>query len=168
MTTASIKRYEGVSIVASDLADSLHFWVDFVGGDLVMRGTSDGALPWRVSIGGSLVEIYQANERQAPSPGSTNQHYCWDIEPTEFDWWVQHGLTWNMRPKSISAHHNGKELSLYWDDPDGYHFEVAAHYCTDHELRKARESRMEAFRKLMALPQDRFTRASGPRPSLVS
>ena len=157
MAAASITRYEGASIVASDIRATLHFWVDFVGGQLIDEGSPDGRLPWRVDISGSAMEIYAAAAGQQPSPGATNQHYCWDIEPTDFDRWVERGKLWQMRPKSISAHHNGLELSLYWDDPDGYHFEVAAHYCTDHELRKTREARMGAFRELMALPQGPFT-----------
>ena len=54
---------------------------------------------------------------------------------------MQHALDWRMRPIHVSMHHNGLELSLFWDDPDGYHFEVAAHYCTDLELVKVVEDR---------------------------
>ena len=162
MTAASVTRYEGASIVASDIPTTLHFWVDFVGGELISEGTADGRLPWRVDVAGSVIEIYRVAARQTPSPGAGNQHYCWDVEPTDFDWWIERGRSWGMRPKSISAHHNGIELSLYWDDPDGYHFEVAAHYCTDFELRKARESRMFAFRELMQIPQAPFTLETRP------
>jgi len=163
--SASIIRYEGASIVASDIRATLHFWVDFVGGQLVGEGSADGRVPWRVDVSGSAMEIYAATADQRPSPGATNQHYCWDIEPTDCDRWVERGKLWQMRPKSISAHHNGLELSLYWDDPDGYHFEFTAHYCTDHELRKVREARIGVFRQLMALPQGRFSLQSAPSAS---
>jgi hypothetical protein len=75
-----------------------------------------------------------------------------------------------MRPQHVSMHHNGLEMGLYWDDPDGYHFEVAAHYCTDVELMKAREVRMARIRELLALPAQPFTRETGPthEPALAS
>jgi len=169
MEAPPIQRFEGVSIVASDIAATLHFWCDFVGGEIVGEGTVDGTVPWRIGLGGAVVEIYQQNDVQAPSPGAGNQHFCWDIEPVDVDWWMERGLSWKMRPIHVSMHHNGLELSLFWDDPDGYHFEIAAHYCTDLELVKARESRMARIRELLGLPSLPFTIQTGParEPALV-
>lgn len=165
MEAPPIERFGGVSIVSSDIAATLHFWVDFVGGELLADGSQDGAVPWQVGIGGSILEIYHETAEQHPSPGAGNQHFCWDIEPVDVDGWMEHGLDWRMRPIHVSMHHNGLELSLFWDDPDGYHFEVAAHYCTDFELVKARETRMGRIRELLALPAQPFTGQTGPTRS---
>src|SRR4051812_7828191 len=162
MEAPPIQRFEGVSIVSSNIPATLHFWVDFVGGQLVADGSEDGRVPWQVALGGSVVEIYHETTEQHASPGAGNQHFCWDIEPVDVDWWMEHALDWRMRPIHVSMHHNGLELSLFWDDPDGYHFEVAAHYCTDHELVKAREMRMGQIRELLALPALPFTAETGP------
>ena len=157
-----IKRFEGASFVSTDIEATLHFWIDFVGGDLVNAGTEDGGAPWQVSVGGVVLDFYQATDRQQPAPGTQSQHYCWDCDPLEFDFWVNQGLQWQMKPKSIGFHHNGKEMSLYWDDPDGYHFEVASHFCTNVELMKQRAVRAKQFNALNALPSERFSRQSGP------
>src|SRR5438445_252680 len=85
MNRPSVERFEGVSIVVSNIDATLHFWLDFVGGELVGTGTDDGRLPWRIAIGGAVVEVYQATVGQQPSPGSGNQHFCWDIEPVDVD-----------------------------------------------------------------------------------
>ncbi len=168
--SAQIQRFRGASMVASDIEATLHFWVDFAGADVVAEGTADGRLPWRLALGGAELEFYAATADQAPAPGSGNQHFCWDIEPVDVDWWLQRALEWRMRPRTISVHHNGLELGMYWDDPDGYHFEVAAHYCTDAELVQAHGERRERLRALMALPKARFTRDTGPerKPALAS
>ena len=168
MSKPSIERFEGVSIVASSIEATLHFWLDFVGGEMIGVGTADGRLPWRIALGGAVVEIYGATASQQPSPGSGNQHFCWDIEPVDVDRWLDRALAWRMRPEHISMHHNGLELGFYWDDPDGYHFEVAAHYCTDLELVKAREERMPRIRELLALPARPFSESSGPSRERVA
>jgi catechol 2,3-dioxygenase-like lactoylglutathione lyase family enzyme len=159
---ATLQRFAGAAIVASDIPASLHFWVDFAGAEIIAEGTPDGRLPWRLALGGVDLELYAAREDQMPAPGSENQHFCWDIEPVHVDWWLQRALNWGMRPRTVSVHHNGLELGIYWDDPDGYHFEVAAHYCTDAELVKAHGERKDRLRQLMALPKARFTRDTGP------
>jgi hypothetical protein len=78
------------------------------------------------------------------------------------DWWLQRALDWGMRPRTVSVHHNGLELGMYWDDADGYHFEVAAHFCTDAELVAFHGQRKERLRQLMALPKKQFSVATGP------
>jgi hypothetical protein len=162
MSAPPVKRYEGASFISTDFDASRHFWVDFVGGELVSEGTLDGRLPMRIALGGVMLEFYQATAEQQPAPGSGSQHYCWDTEPTDFDFWVKHGLEWELKPESISFHANGKEMSIYWDDPDGYHFEVSSHFCTNVELMKQRAVRAKQFAQLKALPAKPFTKSSGP------
>jgi catechol 2,3-dioxygenase-like lactoylglutathione lyase family enzyme len=168
MAAPPIKQFEGASFISTDIEASLHFWCDFVGAELIGEGDAEGRVPWRVALGGVVLEFYPAAEGQQPSPGTNGQHYCWDCEPTEFDFWIERGLAWQMRPKHIGVHANGKELSLYWDDPDGYHLEVAAHYCTNVELMKARAVRTKRFNELNALPDDPFTKDTQPSRQLTA
>jgi hypothetical protein len=167
--SATIDRFVGASIVTSDVEAMLHFWIDFAGGELIAPATGDGRLPWRIALGGVTMEFYQANTDQQPAPGSGNQHFCWDIDPVDVDWWLQRALDWGMRPRTVSVHHNGLELGLYWDDGDGHHFEVAAHFCTDAELVRFHAARKERIRELMALSKRRFTPDTGParQPALT-
>jgi hypothetical protein len=167
MAAPPITKFEGASFISTDIEATLHFWCDFVGGELVSRGSDDGRVPWQVALGGIVLDFYQATAEQQPSPGTDSQHYCWDCEPIDFDFWIDRGLAWRMRPKHFGVHTNGKEFSLYWDDPDGYHFEVAAHFCTNVEMMKARASQMKRLNEMNELPDAPFTKETGPQLTLA-
>src|SRR5690349_12250313 len=98
---ATIQRFVGLAVVATDITATLHFWVDFAGAIVLADGTSDGRQPWRLALGGVEIEVHAASADQQPSPGSSSQHFCWDIEPSDLEWWLERALAWGMRPRTV-------------------------------------------------------------------
>ena len=104
-------------------------------------------------MGGVLIDFFPADERQAPEPGTLGQHHAYVIDVADFDPWVEH-LKGNGVQHRL-AHHGLGRMSIYVDDPDGYHIELTAALDTDEEGRREIEKRGLRRYTNSAGPQDR-------------
>jgi catechol-2,3-dioxygenase len=135
MAAPSIERLEHWTLVASDVDRTLHFFTDVMGGQPPER--SGG--PVSVNLAGTLIDIFPASDRQQPSPGSGGQHHAYIIRLEEYDRWVEHlrGLSVPIRMTT----HGLWRMSIYVDDPDGYHLELTVPFDSEEVGRREIEKR---------------------------
>ena len=146
--------FEGPSFISTDLAATKRFWVDYLGGVLRAEASRDGSLPCQILLGEVVLEFYAAHEAERPGAGGPNhQHYAWDIEPGEYDLWAERAQTWQVHTLRVTAHAAIHGLSLFWDDPDGYHMELAAHYTNAEDMAEAKRLRAELIERLTSVPE---------------
>src|SRR5262249_52390608 len=138
------------------------------GATVVADGADDGARPCQLLLGGVVLEFYRAGPAEAPAPGGPNhQHYAWDIEPAEFNGWAARAKEWGIRPLRVTAHAAIHGLSIFFDDPDGYHMELAAHYVNAADMDVAKQARAELIQELAAIPGDAHPVRRGGPPTPV-
>jgi hypothetical protein len=88
-----------------------------------------------------------------PSPGSGGQHHAYIIRLEDYDPWVEHLKAHNVSARRTT--HGLGRMSVYVDDPDGYHIEFTVPFDDVEVGRKEIEKRGlldEAMR-----PPPRFT-----------
>src|SRR5262249_14301722 len=128
----------------------------------------DGAWPCQVLLGGVILEFYRARAGEAPGPGGPNhQHYAWDIEAADFDAWAARAKQWGRRPLRVTAHAAIHGLSIFFDDPDGYHMELAAHYVSAGDMAEAKDARAALIEELATIPGAAQRPATGPAAPAV-
>jgi catechol-2,3-dioxygenase len=77
--------------------------------------------PTSVNLAGPIIDLFPANENWQPSPGSGGQHHSYIIRLEDYDPWVEHFQSHDV-PIRCTTHGLGR-MSIYVDDPDGYHIE---------------------------------------------
>ena len=111
----SAKRLDHWTLVTSDLARTRQFYTEVLGAEPV-----DRASPAGVNFGGTTIDFFLENDRQHPSPGS--DHHAYAISLEDFDAWAEqlgeHGVSVSF------ANFGPTRMSMMFDDPDGYHFEL--------------------------------------------
>ena len=113
-----VQRLEHWTLVSGDVDRSRRFYTDVLGAEPPQRTGG----PVSVSLAGTIIDIFPANERQQPSPGSGGQHHAYIIHLEDYDPWVTH-----LRNQGCTPHlttHGLHRMSIYIDDPDGYHLEL--------------------------------------------
>lgn len=115
-----VQSFEHWTLVTSDLARSKRFYVDVLGATPIEREFPPG-----VVFGGTTIDMFSATQEQHPEPGSLGQHHAYGIRLEDFDAWVQH-LNKQDVPISIASH--TRHISIYLEDPDGYHFELVVRF----------------------------------------
>jgi catechol 2,3-dioxygenase-like lactoylglutathione lyase family enzyme len=122
----AIQRLEHWTLIASDVGRTQRWYVDVLGARIPERSG-----PPSVDLAGTLIDIFPSGgitpaglPFNTPSPGSIGQHHAYIIKLEDYDPWVRHfeelGLTYRR-----AAHGMGR-ISIYVDDPDGYHIELTA------------------------------------------
>jgi catechol 2,3-dioxygenase-like lactoylglutathione lyase family enzyme len=122
------------TLVARDVATSKKFYTEVLGATEV-----DREWPPSVILGDTMVDIFAAEGDQQPSPGTRGQHHAYDIKLEDFDRWVEH-----LKAKGIKhqlANHGLRRISIYVEDPDGYHLELTAGIATDEQGKQEIEKR---------------------------
>ena len=120
----SIERLEHWTLVSSDVGRTRRWYVDVLGAHIPERSG-----PPCVDLAGTLIDIFPSGgltpaglPLSTPSPGSIGQHHAYIIKLEDYDPWVRHfdelALTYRR-----AAHGMGR-ISIYIDDPDGYHIEL--------------------------------------------
>ena len=111
----SAKRLDHWTLVTSDLARTQQFYTE-----VLAAKPLDRPFPAGVSFGGTTIDFFLESERDHPSPGS--DHHAYTISLQDFDAWAEqlrgHGV-----PVSF-ANFGRTRMSMLFDDPDGYHFEL--------------------------------------------
>lgn len=112
-----VQRLEHWTLVTGDLERSKQFYTEVLGAKLPER--SGG--PTSVNLAGTVIDLFPSNDTQQPSPGSLGQHHAYIIKLEDYDPWVDQFRRHDV-PIRLATHGLGR-MSIYVDDPDGYHIE---------------------------------------------
>jgi len=142
-----ILALEHWTLVASDVERTKRFYADALGAEIVQRDW-----PPSVKLAGITIDIFAAIEGvQKPEPGSDGQHHAYRIRLEDFDRWIERLKAQNV-PYQLATH-GPRRLSIYVNDPDGYHIELTVPI-DDPEV-----GRREAEKRGIV----RFTNPAGPQ-----
>jgi catechol-2,3-dioxygenase len=123
-----IQKLEHWTLVTNDMAQTKHFYLNVLGADGRSGNGPEGAV-----LGGVLIDFFEASERSQPQPGTVGQHHAYVVNVEDFDPWVEH-----LRSSEVEfrlAHHGLGRMSIYVDDPSGYHIELTAPFETSEQGR---------------------------------
>ena len=120
-STPPVQRLEHWTLVASNVDQTKQFYTQVLGAQEPQRSGGTGNGPVSVNLAGTIIDFFPAREDQKPSPGSGGQHHAYIINLEDYDPWVEHFEKLNV-PIRRTTHGLGR-MSIYVDDPDGYHIE---------------------------------------------
>ena len=130
-----VQRLEHWTLVTADLDRSFKFYTDVLGAKAPDRQGG----PTSVNLAGTVIDLFPARDDWQPSPGSTGQHHAYVINLEDYDPWVEqlrkHNVKIDMRT------HGLHRMSIYLDDPDGYHIEFTVLFDSDEAGRPEIEKR---------------------------
>jgi catechol 2,3-dioxygenase-like lactoylglutathione lyase family enzyme len=115
--TPPVQRLEHWTLVTTDVERSKDFYTRVLGA----REPERVGGPTSVNLAGTVIDLFPANAQWQPSPGSGGQHHAYIINLEDYDPWVEHFQSQNV-PARLTTHGLGR-MSIYVDDPDGYHIE---------------------------------------------
>ena len=130
-----VQRLEHWTLVSADVERSRNFYTEVLGARLPERVGG----PTSVNLGGTVIDIFPARGDSQPHPGSIGQHHAYVINLEDYDPWVEqlrkHDVAIDMRT------HGLHRMSIYLDDPDGYHIEFTVLFDSDEAGRPEIEKR---------------------------
>lgn len=130
-----VQRLEHWTLVSSNVERSRDFYTEVLGARLPDRRGG----PTSVNLAGTVIDIFPARGESQPSPGSTGQHHAYVINLEDYDPWVEqlrkHNVAIDMRT------HGLHRMSIYLDDPDGFHIEFTVLFDSDEAGRPEIEKR---------------------------
>jgi catechol-2,3-dioxygenase len=130
-----IQRLEHWTLVSNDVDRSKRFYTEVLGATPPKR---DGG-PVSVDLAGTIIDLFPASEGRQPSPGSGGQHHAYIIRLEDYDPWVEHFQNNNV-PARRTTHGLGR-MSIYVDDPDGYHIELTVPFASQEQGKQEIEKR---------------------------
>jgi catechol-2,3-dioxygenase len=131
----SLQRFEHWTLVATDVERSKRFYTEVLGASVPRRESG----PTSVVLADTIVDLFPARGDSQPSPGGRGQHHAYIIRLEDFDPWVEH-LRQHGVPIELSTH-GLHRMSIYVDDPDGYHLEFTVPFENDEVGRREIEKR---------------------------
>ncbi len=114
----AIQRLDHWTLVTTDVERTRRFYSEVLGAELPKRVGG----PASVNLAGTVIDFFPAGDDNPPSPGSWGQHHAYIIELAEYDRWVDH-----LEQKGVPFRrttHGLHRMSIYVDDPEGYHIEL--------------------------------------------
>ncbi len=114
----SIQRLDHWTLVTTDVNRTQRFYSEVLGATVPNRGGG----PASVKLAGTVIDFFPASDDQGPSPGGWGQHHAYIIDLDDYDGWVE-----QFSRRGIAYHrttHGLHRMSIYIDDPDGYHIEL--------------------------------------------
>ena len=130
-----VQRLEHWTLVASDVERSKRFYTEVLGAQEPERTGG----PTSVNLAGTIIDLFPAGEDRQPSPGSGGQHHAYIINLEDYDPWVEHFKAHSV-PARLTTHGLGR-ISIYIDDPDGYHIEFTVPFPDQETGRREIEKR---------------------------
>ena len=113
-----VQRLDHWTLVTSDVERSKRFYTGVMGAELLTEGR-----PSSIKFAGLVIDLFQASDEQPePATGSRFQHHAYVINHEDFDPWVEH-LRASQVPTRLTSH-GPHRMSMYFDDPDGFHLEL--------------------------------------------
>ena len=125
----AIQKLEHWTLVSRDVEKSRQFYVEVMGAQPPARVGG----PVSVNLAGTVIDLFPAHEGWEPSPGSGGQHHAYIINLEDYDPWVEHLKACGIEPRLTT--HGLHRMSIYVDDPDGYHLELTVPF-SDSEVGK--------------------------------
>jgi catechol 2,3-dioxygenase-like lactoylglutathione lyase family enzyme len=125
MGAPSIQRLEHWTLVSSDIERTKRFYLDVLGA----RQPERTGGPASVNLAGTVIDFFPAGEGRQPSPGSGGQHHAYIIGLEDYDPWVEHLKSQGVKAR-LTTHGLGR-MSIYVDDPDGYHIELTCPFADE-------------------------------------
>jgi catechol 2,3-dioxygenase-like lactoylglutathione lyase family enzyme len=112
--------------VATDIGKTQRWYAKTLGATIP---PPESGFPPRITLADMVIDLFPAGGTTpaglplgSPVPGSIGQHHAFEIKLQDFDNWVDHfrilGQTFRK------AAHGMRFMSIYLDDPDGYHIEL--------------------------------------------
>jgi len=144
----TVEKLEHWTLVTSDVERSKRFYTEVLGATAV-----DREWPPSVILGNTTIDLFAANDEQKPEPGSLGQHHAYRIRLQDYDRWVEHLR--GHGAEIFLASHGARRMSIYVDDPDGYHIELTVGFANAEEGRREIEKRGLKRYRNSAGPQDR-------------
>jgi catechol 2,3-dioxygenase-like lactoylglutathione lyase family enzyme len=127
--TPRIESFAHFAMVVSDVENSQRWYTDVLGATVPQRGSG---LPPCIQLAGTVIDLFQSGgvtpagiPLTPPAPGSIGQHHAFNIALDAYDAWVAHFEALGQKHRR-AAH--GEALSIYVDDPDGYHIELTVEF----------------------------------------
>ena len=131
-----VQRLEHWTLVTADVEGTRRFYTQVLGATVPDRA---GGGPASVTLAGTLVDFFPAGESQQPSPGTSNQHHAYIIRLEDYDPWVEHFRLHNVPIRRTT--HGMNRMSIYLDDPNGYHIEFTVPFENSETGRREIEKR---------------------------
>jgi catechol 2,3-dioxygenase-like lactoylglutathione lyase family enzyme len=118
-----VQRLAHWTLVSTDLERTKRFYTEVLGAQLPER---EGPGPATASLAGTTIDFIKASDIRHPSPGDMGQHHAYLINVEDYDAWVEHLRAQDMNLRLTT--HGLEGISIFFDDPDGYHIELAAYF----------------------------------------
>ena len=131
----AIQKLDHWTLVTSDVDRTRRFYADVLGAALPERAGG----PASVNLAGTVIDFFPASNDNLPSPGSWGQHHAYIINLQDYDGWVDH-----LSQKGVAYRrttHGLHRMSIYVDDPDGYHIELTVVFDSEEVGRREIEKR---------------------------
>ena len=148
MTTTTkappILKLEHWTLVASDVERSKRWYMEVLGAEVPQR---DG--PTCVNLAGTIIDLFPNQGDRAPSPGSWGQHHAYIIKLEDYDAFVSHFEAVGQQYRRTT--HGMGRISIYIDDPDGYHIELTVPF-ENREVGRAEIEKRGLLEEAMAPP----------------
>lgn len=148
----AVPRLDHWTTICADPARSKRFYVEVLGATPVDR-------EWPISaiFGGVLIDFFPVSKFQ-PEPGTLGQHHAYVIPAEDYDDWVEHLRAHDV--PVLCANHGMQRMSIYFDDPDGYHLELTVPFDDAERGRREIEKRgLKRYRE----PDDRTAAGAASR-----
>ena len=145
-----VQRLEHWTLVASDVERSKQWYMEVLGAEVPER---DG--PTCVNLAGTLIDLFPTAGDRSPMPGSGGQHHAYIIKLEDFDPWEAHFQAVGQKYRKTT--HGMGRISLYVDDPDGYHIELTVPFA-DHAVGRAEIEKRGLLAEAMQPPPSFITR----------
>jgi catechol-2,3-dioxygenase len=130
-----VQRLEHWTLVSSNVEKSKQFYTEILG---AVEPERQGG-PTSVNFAGTVIDLFPTSDSQQPSPGSMGQHHAYIIRLEDYDPWVEHLQARNIPIRRTT--HGMHRISIYLDDPDGYHIEFTVPFDSDEIGRREIEKR---------------------------
>lgn len=135
MSAPPIRRLEHWALVSSDIERTKRFYTEVLGAN---EPEPDGG-PASLDLAGTIIHLFPEDADWAPAPGPQWQHHAYHIDLEDYDLWVTYLCAKDV-PARLTTHGLNR-MSIYVDDPDGYHIELTAVFPDDETARREIEKR---------------------------
>jgi catechol 2,3-dioxygenase-like lactoylglutathione lyase family enzyme len=129
----AIDRLAHYALVVSDIEASARWYSDVLGAEVLPHRPG---FPAQIVLGGTAIDMFLKGGVSPaglpfgdPVPGSIGQHHAFAIALDQYDAWVSHFET--VTQKYRCAAHGMRFMSIYVDDPDGYHIELTVPFADE-------------------------------------
>lgn len=125
-----VQRFEHWTLVSSDMERTKRFYTEVLGAAVPERANG----PASVTFADTIIDFFPAADARQPSPGGSSQHHAYIINVADYDAWVEH-----LRANGVQLRlttHGLEGISIFFDDPDGYHIELSAPFANEDEARR--------------------------------